>query len=68
MRISSQIPEEFDVGFSQLGSLNTSWSRRRLRIFTLLIMRKLRLNSDGHAGGREAPRMCITNSTEVLHD
>ena len=31
-------------------------------------MQKLRLNSDGRAGGREAPRTPITNSTEVLHD
>ena len=31
-------------------------------------MQKLRSNSDGRAGGREAPRTHITNSTEVLHD
>ena len=56
------------VLFSQLGSFNIFWSRRQLCLLAFLIMQKLRLNSDVHAGGREAPRMCITNSTEVLHD
>ena len=56
------------LSFSQGGSFHTCWEPMLRAFIHIRITQKLRLNSDGRAGGREAPRTHITNSTEVLHD
>ena len=41
--------------FSQCGSFHTSWEPMLNSFIRIRIARKLRLNSDGHAGGRRPP-------------